>query len=195
MRISQDMAMDILSAIVAERWVVKRDRAGRVILCRKPVFAGDREFTKAQKGQQGRFREAALYAKSAVAREAIYNQIAAGTARTGYNVAIADWFHPPEIEMIDLSGWTGRPGESIAIKALDDVMVRRVTVMIADGEDRVIEQGEAVPEEAQEADASWWVYMTAEMAPDHSRVIVTAEDLPGHATQEVAEMAAQEKAA
>ena len=191
MRISQDMAMDILSAIVAERWVVRHDRAGRAILCRKPVFARDREFTKAQKGQQGRFREAALYAKSAIGKEAIYTVMAAGTARTAYNVAISDWFHPPEIEMIDLSGWTGCPGESIRIRALDDVMVRRVTVMIADGEDRVIEQGAAV----QEEDDSWWVYTTTEAAPGSPKVIALAEDLPGNVTQEVAQMAAQTKAA
>ena len=190
MRITQDTAIDILRAMVADRWVIRHGKAGRPILSRKPVFAEDREFTPAQKEQHGRFREAALFAKSAIGKEVIYTVMAAGTARTAFNVAIADWFHPPEIEMIDLSGWTGCPGESIRIRALDDVMVRRVTVIIADGEDRVIEQGEA----AQEEDDSWWVYTTTKAATGSSRVIAMAEDLPGHVTQEVAPMA-QEKAA
>jgi hypothetical protein len=186
MKITQELARDILRAMI-----IKHDKAGRVFLCRKPVFAADREFSPAQKEQHGRFREAALYAKSAVGKEAIYTLMAEGTARTAYNVAIADWFHPPEIEMIDLSGWTGRPGESIRVRALDDVMVRRVMVLIADGEDKVIEQGAAV----QEEDDSWWVYTTTETASSSSRVIALAEDLPGHVTQAVAEMAAQIKAA
>lgn len=191
MRIPQDIVMDILSAIVSDHLVIKRDRAGRVILTRKPIFSRDRVFTEAQKGQQGRFREAALYAKSAIGKEVVYTVMAAGTARTAYNVAIADWFHPPEIEMIDLSGWTGRPGESIHIRALDDVMVKRVTVTITGDEGEVIEQGEAV----QEEDVSWWVYTTTQAAPGQSGVTAAAEDLPGNITRETARPAAQTKAA
>jgi hypothetical protein len=188
MRITQNAVRDILSAMIADHWVIKHDRAGRVILCRKPVFAADREFSEAQQGQQGRFREAVLYAKSAIGKETIYTLIAASTGRIGFNVAIADWFHPPEIEMIDLSEWTGRPGEHIAIRALDDVMVKRVMVVITSSEEVVIEHGDAVQEAAQEADASWWVYTTTQAAPGNPKVIALAVDLPGNVTQVVASM-------
>ena len=33
------------------------------------------------------------------------------------NIAMADWFHPPEIKEIDLSAWTGQAGQSIRIQA------------------------------------------------------------------------------
>jgi hypothetical protein len=178
------MTRDILNAMISDQWSFKHDQAGRTILSRKPVFAKDREFSEAQKGHQGRFREAVLYAKSAAAKETIYTLIAAGTGRTGFNVAVADWFHPPEIEMIDLSEWTGRPGERIAIKALDDVMVKRVMVVITSSQEVVIEHGDAVPEE----DGLWWVYTTTQRAPGNPKVIALAVDLPGNVTQEVASM-------
>ncbi len=93
--------------------------------------------------------------------------------------------------MIDLSGWTGQSGERIRIRALDDVMVRCVTVIIADAEDMMIEHGAAV----QEEDASWWVYTTTEAAPGSPQVMAVAEDLPGNITEEVAQIAAPIKAA
>lgn len=191
MRITQDMAKNILRALIADYWIIKHDRSGRIILARRPTFAKDRQFSEAQKAQQRRFREAAQYASSAMNKEPIYREIAAGTTRTAYNIALSDWFHGPEIEMIDLSEWTGRPGESIRIRALDDVIVRCVTVIIANGEDMVIEQGAA----AQEEDASWWVYTTTEAVLGSAKVIALAEDLPGNIAQVVAQTAAQEKAA
>jgi hypothetical protein len=187
MRITQDMAKSILRAIMADYLVIRHDRSGRIILARRPTFPKDRQFSEAQKEQQQRFREAAQYARSAVDKEPIYGEIAADTTRTAYNIALSDWFHAPEIEMIDLSGWTGQPGESIRIRALDDVMVKDVTVLVVGGEDIVIEQGTA----AQEEDASWWVYTTTKAASGTAKVIAVAEDLPGNITQ----MAAQSRPA
>lgn len=190
-KVRRNTLINGLNGIIAEHWLLKRDKAGRTILARKPVFAEDREFSEAQKKQIGKFREATIYAKSAVIKEAIYTEMAAGTARTAYNVAIADWFHPPEIEMIDLSGWAGRQGDSIHIRALDNVMVKRVAVIITGDEGRMIEQGEAV----QEVDDSWWVYKTRQAAPAQASVTAMAEDLPGNITQEVAQMLVQAEVA
>lgn len=166
------------SGALGDQLVTRRDKAGRTTLMKKPTFSDDREFSRAQKGQQGSFREAMLYAKSAVKREPIYAELAEGTPRTAYNIAISDWFHPPEVRAIDLSGWTGQAGESIRIKAEDDVMVVRVTVAIVDGEDEVIEQGEA-----EQVDGVWWVYTTTRAALGSARVIGVAEDLAGHVGQ------------
>ena len=95
------------------------------------------------------------------------------------NIALADWFHLPEIKEIDLSAWTGQPGQSIRIRALDDVQVTEVTVTIADETDAILEQGAAVA-----GDNSWWTYTTTQTAGRSvSQVLVSVKDLPGHITQ------------
>ena len=43
-----------------------------------------------------------------------------------------DFFHAPEIEEVDLEGYSGKTGELIKIKARDDVQVTRVAVLISD---------------------------------------------------------------
>ena len=48
------------------------------------------------------------------------------------NVAVADFFHAPEIEEVDLEGYSGKTGELIRVKARDDVQVTRVAVLISD---------------------------------------------------------------
>jgi catabolite regulation protein CreA len=97
-------------------------------------------------------------------------------------VAIADWFHPPEIVEVDLGGWTGKAGETIRVKAVDDVQVKQVTVVITDEADVLLEQGAAVRE-----DALWWEYSTTAEASDNAKVVVAAEDLPGHVARAVQE--------
>ena len=78
---------------------------------------------------------------------------------TPYNVAVADWFHEPEIKDIDLSGWNGQAGQTIRIEAVDDVQVKQVTVVITDETGTVLEQGAAV-----QADSLWWTYTTTKAA-------------------------------
>lgn len=174
-RVKKNVVMKGLSGMLADQIVVKQDKAGRTIITIKPTFPDDREFSPAQKEQIEAFREAAQYAKVAAKTEAIYAEKAEDTPRSGYNVAIADWFHEPEVDEIDLSGWTGQAGESIRIKALDDVKVERVTVMIVNEADVLIEQGAAAPE-----DGLWWVYTTTQAASGQPRVIAIAQDLPGN---------------
>jgi hypothetical protein len=167
-----------VSGTLGDQLIVKRDKAGRSILCKKPTFAEDRKFSEAQKEQQGSFREAMLYAKSAVKTEPIYAEMAEGTPRTTYNVAITDWFHPPEIRELDLRGWSGQAGQSIHIEAVDDVKVAGVTVPILDEEAELIEQGEA-----EQVNELWWVYTTTQAAPERARAIAVARDLPGNIGQ------------
>lgn len=93
----------------------------------------------------------------------------------------ADWFHPPEILDVDLSAWNGGIGEAIRMQVQDDVQVAQVTVVITDEADAVLEQGAAV----QQEDALWWVYTTTAEASGTPKVIVSAQDLPGHISQVV----------
>lgn len=178
-KVKKNVVMKGLSGTLADQVVVKQDKAGRTIIAVKPTFREDRVFSEAQQEQIEAFKEATQYAKVAAKTEAVYAEKAEDTPRSGYNVAIADWFHEPEVDEIDLSGWTGQVGESIRIKALDDVKVERVTVMIVDEADVLIEQGTAAQEAGQE-DGLWWVYTTTQAASGQPKVIAIAQDLPGN---------------
>ena len=124
--------------MLAEQLVFKQDKAGRTIVSIKPRFDEDREFTPAQLAQQERFQEAAAYAKDAAQTEAIYAEEAEGTAKSAYNVAMADWFHPPEVDEIDLTDYTGEVGETIRAKVADDVQVEVVSVVITTDADVLV---------------------------------------------------------
>ncbi|MBN1428825.1 MAG: hypothetical protein JXB07_10605 [Anaerolineae bacterium] len=189
-KVRKNIVISGSSGALGDQLVLKRDKAGRTILSAKPTFPEDREFTQAQKDQMAAFREATLYAKSAARTEAIYAEKAKDTPRSGFNVAMADWFHAPEIGEIDLSGWTGQAGERIRVKALDDVKVERVTVLIADAEDVIIEQGAA-----EQVDGLWWVYTTTQAAAGRPKVIALAQDLPGNIARMVAQIAKEQEAA
>jgi hypothetical protein len=157
--------------------VLRRGRRGQTIVSAKPVFAPNREFSAAQKAHQQAFREATTYAKSA-RRENVYLARAEKTGQTPYNVAVADWFNKPEILELDVSGWNGQAGKPIRIKAIDDVQVTRVSIVVTDGNGTVCEQGNAQPD-----DAAWWTYMTTRSANGNRYLEVTALDLPGNKAQ------------
>ncbi len=178
-KVQKNIVINGVSGMLGDQLVLKRDKAGRTIVSVKPTFPEDREFTQQQKDHMEDFREATLYAKVAAKTEAIYDEKAEDTPMSGFNVAVADWFHEPEVDEIDLSGWTGQAGQSIRIKALDDVKVERVTVLITGEDDVLIEQGAAVVQE----DGLWWVYTTTQAAAGRPKVIAIAQDLPGHAAQ------------
>jgi hypothetical protein len=91
-------------------------------------------------------------------------------------VALADWFHEPEVQELDLSNWHGGPGEIIRALAVDDVRVTQVTVLILAEDGTLLEQGPAV----QAADKLWWEYVTTVAASGNPQVVVTARDLAGH---------------
>jgi len=174
-KVRNNIVIQGLSGTLGDQVTIKQDKAGRTIVGVKPTFSENRQFTEQQRAQQEKFKEATAYAKTAAQSEEAYATRAEGTPQSAYNVAVADWFHTPEIGEIDLSEWTGQAGQAIRIKAQDDVRVTRVTVVITDEQEAVIEQGAAM-----NGGGVWWVYMTTAAASGQPRVIATAEDLPGH---------------
>lgn len=128
------------------------------------------------------FCEAVTYARQAQHRDE-YLEVARERNASPLQVATADFLHAPEIHRIDLSGYHGRPGDSIRVFATDDVAVTRVGILITDFENHLIEMGLARRE--GEGD---WVYQATRQSPSkHVRVIVDAADLPGHLTEVRAE--------
>lgn len=111
--------------------------------------------------------------------EEIYITKANGEPRSPYNVAVADWFNRPEILEVDLSAWDGTPGSMIRMRVQDDVLVAGVTVTISDGDETVLESGQAT-----ELSALWWEYApTGDFSGQQVTLTIAARDLPGHVTE------------
>ena len=182
-KVDGNIFMDRLSGMIGDQIIIKKVRGGQTIISKKASFNGKREFTPAQLAQQQAFREATAYGKMMQGEE-IYITKADGGAMSPYNIAVADWFNRPEILEIDLSAWSGEAGQVLRIRAQDDVQVKRVSVVIADETDNVLEQGQAV-----EVGALWWEYTTTATASGNARVIVRALDLPGRAAERSEEKA------
>jgi hypothetical protein len=169
-----NLVIEGLSGALGDQLVFKRDRAGRTIVSRKPNFE-NRVFSKGQKQHQSRFQEAAAYAKTAAKTEPIYAKLAAGTIKSAYNVAVGDWFNPPEVNEIEVRGYTGRAGETIRARVTDDIRVTQVRIAIFAGESGV-EQGQMSHEQGL-----WYTYTTTANCPaGTAKVVVTGFDLPGH---------------
>jgi len=176
-KVRQNIFVHGLSGSLGNQFVVRQDKAGRTIVGAKPNFKPNRDLTDSQKAHHLDFREAAAYAQGAK-DQPVYVNKAAGTPLNPYNVAMADWFHAPEILDVDLGAWSGGAGQAIRVKAMDDVQVKQVTVVITDEKDVVLEQGAAV-----QADSLWWQYTTTAAAGGSPKVLVSAQDLPGNVAE------------
>ena len=66
----------------------------------------------------------------------------------------------------------------IRVKALDDVKVKQVTVVITNEQDAEVERGTAAPN-----GGLWWVYTTTASVSGQPKVTVEAMDLPGNMAQ------------
>jgi hypothetical protein len=68
----------------------------------------------------------------------------------------------------------------IRIQARDDVKVNRVSVVIADAQRQIVEQGLA----QSDAIGLWWAYTTMTNCPTASATVVAhVEDLTGHGAE------------
>lgn len=174
-KVRQNLVIHGLSGSLGDQLTLRQDKAGRTIISAKRAANPNQIFSDAQKQHQEAFREAAAYAQSAKDLP-VYADKAAGTPLNAYNVAMADWFNPPEVQEIDLRGWSGQAGEHIRVRASDDVQVRAVNLSITDADGSLLEQGAAVRAEGQ-----WWDYTTT--ATGGTQVTAGATDLPGHVTE------------
>ena len=128
--------MSGISGTLGKNLVVRTMRDGSTIVSAKPDFS-HRKFSRGQLKHQSRFQEAAAYARTAAKTNPIYAQLAKGTLKTAYNIALSDWFNPPVIHSIQ------RQGETIRVVATDNVLVAKVWVSILDKDGKMLEQGEA----------------------------------------------------
>ena len=150
---------------------------GSIVVSRAPHY-GRRKFSKGQKDHQQRFQEAASYARGAARVQPIYAELAKGTMKTAYNIALSDWFNPPVIHQIQ------RKDGRILVEASDNVMVTKVVITILDEQEKVLENGEGTRQEAPSTGSGWWEYV-----PNTAGKTVSAEawDLAGNKTLKVFE--------
>jgi hypothetical protein len=153
-----------LSGAVGGQVVLRHMRDGSTVVADMPDFS-NRKFSQKQKDHQSRFQRAAAYAKDAAQRYPIYAELAAGTLKNAYNVALSDWVHPPVIHKIE------RSEGYIRILASDNVMVTKVQVTILDQEGNVVEKGEGV-----RGEGDLWEYASCAQG----QVMAEAWDLAGN---------------
>ena len=132
-----------------------------------------------QRQQRNRFRAAAAYAKSIVldpVKSAFYARLASAKKMRVFPLAIRDFFLPPEVDEIDLTGYRGRINDTIGVFAHDDSGVARVEVLIKDMTGRIVESGSARLAMAD------WVYTVRVAAPPGYplTIVATAYDHPGN---------------
>ena len=118
---------------------------------------------------QQRLREAAAYARRAAKVQPVYAELAEGTMRSAYDIALSDWFNPPVIHRILVRG------RKILVEASDNVMVAKVEVAIFDEQGEIVEQGQGV-----RGQGDWWEYATG---CSGKSIVVAAYDLAGNVTK------------
>jgi hypothetical protein len=154
---------------------------GRMIITLRPDMK-NRILSQAQKDSNNRFRQAAIYGKMVMNNpqaRAAYARAAKEKRQPMFSLMIADFFHAPEVNEIDLNMYTRQAGSTIWIQASDDFDVVSVDVMITTASDGLIEHGAAV--KSTEDSRRWW-YTAAASVPSGTpvRVEATAIDRPGH---------------
>jgi hypothetical protein len=168
-----------VAGMIGKQMVIRQTELGAVMAVAPK--ASDKDPTPAQKAQQEKFRLAVQYGKGASGLSE-YKSLAQSRHISSFNVATADFLHPPEIHEIDLAHYTGKTGDVIEVRALDDVAVKTVGIMIANDQNVVIEQGLM---KQSSGDKTLWSYSaTKDAGTPHVKVIVDAADLASQITKE-----------
>jgi tartrate dehydratase beta subunit/fumarate hydratase class I family protein len=180
-KVQNNLVIHGLSGMLGQQLVIRHHKNGRTSVAAAPTRSEGREPTEQQKQHQEHFRQAVLYAKAAKNKPE-YEALAKSRGVSAFNVATADFFHPPEIRAIDVSAYTGGASQTIQINAVDDVKVATVGVLIATDDNTLVERGQAT---LSPQDPHRWTYTTTAAAPSASvKIVVDVADLAGQVTEE-----------
>ena len=144
-----------------------------------------RKWSKAQKENRKRFRDAMAYSRKALSDPEMrkyYRKHAMGM-QTVWNVAVADYMKKPEIRKVDLSGYRGRKGDTIRINAHDNYRIAAVIVTILNAQGFEVESGLAVAAPGK----GCRIYKVMSRIPDweNGRIVVRVTDSPGNTVKSV----------
>lgn len=180
---SKNMATEGLRGQVGNFVFRRRKADGKVFVSHHP---GEQEVesSEAQKATRVKFQRATLYGHAAVIDPQVKAeyQAAAKPGQSAYNVAVADFFHAPDIEEVDLSSYSGHVGDEIRIQATDDFGVKQVSVRIENTDATLVEEGQAV----LSPDGLLWIYTaTAENESlSGDKITITASDRAWNVSRE-----------
>jgi hypothetical protein len=157
---------------------VFRTYGTKVVLSRRPSGPAGPP-SEAQLAQRERFRAATSYGKAALAdpdARAFYEALAAKRHKPILSITIADFLNVPVVDEIDAGAYTGATGDSILVRAHDDVEVAEVLVSLTDSVGVELESGPAVLDEWR------WRYEAQTDVPSGMDVtiMVRAFDRPGN---------------
>ena len=174
----KNLLLGWLTDQLADPFVSGPTRSGKALFVQKPVFDDNLTYTESQKIEEAAVRDAATYASFAQNQQTDL-QHAEENGLSSYILAMADWYGAPRVLQIDVDEWTGRVGQTIRVKARDNVRVERVWLVIRDVWEKVLEMGEAVQ---SEPGSPWWNYTTTAVVPmtPFPLVEAIAWDLPGN---------------
>ena len=90
------------------------------------------------------------------------------------------------VDEVDLSNYSGAPGDRIVVRAHDDFAVARLQVTVSDSNGQEIERGEAME---TPPNGGQWMYTASATVAEGTlvRITVTASDQPGGMSQETFE--------
>jgi len=161
-----------LADLVVRRW------GESTVLSRKPNTR-HRKWSKLQKSNRLRFREAMVYARRVLSNPEMraYYVKKKRKMQTVWNVAVADYMRRPTIDLIDICEYNGLVGEPIYVTTNDKYGVASLVVSILDAQGFEIESGAAVRDFGFN-----FTYTTIVKNPylKGSKVVVTATDVPGN---------------
>jgi len=178
MAIARNLILDGVSGKIGDTLVISQ-RGGKTIIS-QARGKRRREASEAQKAHMMLFQQATIYGRSQMVDEAAKADYAdrAGGMKSAYNVAVADFFHAPDIDEIDLSGYSGSIGDPIRVRAIDDFKVVEVFVRILNADGSLVEEGNAV----QSDNLLDWIYSATAVNEtlEGDKIIVRASDKPGN---------------
>ncbi|MDR0542677.1 MAG: hypothetical protein LBH19_10795 [Dysgonamonadaceae bacterium] len=162
--------------------LVFRQVNGKTIIAKMPQPS--KKSSEKQQTQRKHFQEAIIYAKTAMADPAAKEAYRSSAPKglTAYNMAVADMLHAPSIENVDLSNYSGHAGDTIRIIIKDDFLVKEAKVTIINADGSPVEEGDATPD----GSGLVWTFTATQDNENTAgdKIIITASDLPGNATQE-----------
>ena len=137
-----------------------------------PRHPSTKEPTQAMLNQRALFREASVYGKMAIGDPALcefYGPIAEERGMTIYTMAVTDFLNKPEVKPLDLDHYQGQVGDTILIRATDDLGLTDVDVKLTASDGTPIEQGKAIE---KGINSGVWIYTATRSVAQGSDIFI-----------------------